>query len=845
MTASTANTCVRHRPRIKIKLNDNKPKYTDASAGKALNKLPKQGEISGDQMQKAIVDGTKDLDSQAAGNEYKDFKQYADKNWSRMSPDAREKFRVYEKTAKSNQAKGKTGIPQGEYNKMVGDMKSAGYNDKTAGKAIEGLKDKKGPITGDDMQKAIVDGTKDLDSQAAGKEYKDFKKFYNENQDRMTPEAKAKFGVYEKYAKNAQKNGKTGIKQSDYNKMVGEMKTAGYADKGAGKAIEDLKAKNPNGTITGDQMQQTIVDGTKDLDNQAAGKEYKDFKKFATENWDRMSPDAREKFRVYEKTAKNAQKNGQTGIKKSDYDKMVKDMKGAGYKDASTGKAIEGLKAKKGEISGDDMQKAIVDGTKDLDAQAAGKEYADLKKFANENWGRMSPDAKEKFRVYEKYAKNAQKNCQTGIKQSDYNKMVGEMNNAGYKDATAGKAIEGLKSKPGTISGNDMEKAIIDGTKDLDNQAAGKEYADLKKFANENWSRMSPEARQKFRTYEKYAKAAQAEGRTGIRQCDYNCMVNEMRTGGYKDAGAGKAIDKLKNKPGTISGNDMQNTIIDATKDLDNQAAGKEYADLKKFATENWDRMSPDARQKFRVYEKAVHSAQARGMTGIPQGEYNQMVRDMKGAGYNDASAGQAIEGLKNKQGPITGDDMQRAIFEGTADLDSNAATKEYADFANFAKENWHRMTPDAREKFRTYDRYAASARARGHTGIPQNEYNAMKHEMRCSGYQDASAGAEIEKLKNHPGMIDSNMLIGAISRGVADRDGQAAGREFADFFRFALQNWNRMTPDAQAAFGAYTQHVQQAWLSGQTGIHNFGGMVNDMRASADLLFMRQGFFRI
>ena len=33
-----------------------------------------------------------------------------------------------------------------------------------------------------------------------------------------------------------------------------------------------------------------------------------------------------------------------------------------------------------------------------------------------------------------------------------------------------------------------------------------------------------------------------------------------------------------------------------------------------------------------------------------------------------------------------------------------------------------------------------------------------MKHEMRCSGYQDASAGAEIEKLKNHPGMIDSNM---------------------------------------------------------------------------------------
>jgi len=845
MTAATASACVNHRTRIKIKHNDNKPKYADAGAGAALNKLPKKGEISGKQMEKAIVDGTKDLDSQAAGKEFSDFKKYAKDNWGRMSPDAREKFRVYEKTAKSNKAKGKTGIPQGEYNKMVSDMKCAGYKDKSAGKAIEGLKDKKGPITGDDMQKAIVNGTKDLDGQAAGKEYADFKKFYNENQDRMTPEAKAKFGVYEKYAKKAQSKCQTGIKQSDYKKMVGEMKTAGYADKGAGKAIEDLKAKNPKGEISGKQMQDTIVNGTKDLDNQAAGKEYKDLKKFANENWDRMSPDAKQKFRVYEKHAKAAQKNCQTGIKQSDYNKMVKEMDGAGYKDASAGKAVEGLKAKKGEISGADMQKAIVDGTKDLDNQAAGKEYADLKKFANENWNRMSPDAKEKFRVYEKYAKSAQKNCQTGIKQSDYNKMVKEMDCAGYKDAGAGKAIEGLKSKSGCISGQDMEKAIIDGTKDLDNQAAGKEYADLKKFATENWGRMSPEARQKFQTYEKYAKAAQADGRTGIRQSDYNCMVNEMRTGGYKDAGAGKAIDKLKNKPGQISGNDMQNCIIDGTKDLDNQAAGKEYADLKKFATENWDRMSPDAREKFRVYEKTARSAQARGLTGIPQSEYNCMVKDMKRAGYNDASSGSAIEGLKSKQGPITGDDMQRAIFSGTADLDSNAATKEYADFKKFAQENWHRMTPDAREKFRTYDRYAASARARGHTGIPKHEYEHMKHEMRCSGYQDASAGREIERLKAHPGMIDSNMLIGSIARGTADLDGQAAGREYADFYRFALQNWNRMTPDAQAAFGAYTAHAQQAWLSGQSGIHNFGGMVNDMRASADLLFMRTGCFRI
>ena len=182
---------------------------------------------------------------------------------------------------------------------------------------------------------------------------------------------------------------------------------------------------------------------------------------------------------------------------------------------------------------------------------------------------------------------------------------------------------------------------------------------------------------------------------------------------------------------------------------------------------------------------------------------------------------------------------------EGTRDLDSSAASTEYADFSKFAVENWHRMTPDARAKFRVYQQLAQSAQARGLTGIPQNEYEQMKWQMRGTGYLDASAGQAIEQLHAYPGMTDANRLIGAISRGTADRDGQAAGREYADFCNFAMQNWNRLTPDARGAFGAYTGHVQQAWLTGQTGIRNFGGMLSDMRASADLMLMRQGFFRI
>ncbi|MEE2900828.1 MAG: hypothetical protein VYC39_00785 [Myxococcota bacterium] len=616
-----------------------------------------------------------------------------------------------------------------------------------------------------------------------------------------------------------------------------------YQDASTARALNRLSSTK--GEISGQALQQAIISGTQDLDNQAAGKEFSDIQKWVSANWNRLSPDAKAKYRVYAKYAKAAQSKGKTGIDKCSYQNMSKEMKAAGYSDASAGKAIENLKADKGPISGHDMSKAIISATKDKDAQAAGKEYADLKKFVAENGARMTPEAKAKFATYEKYVKAAKAKGQTGIDSCSYDKMVKELRTPSYQDASSGKAVETLKQKKGTISGDDMQKAIVDGTKDLDSQAAGKEYADLKKFATENWGRMSPDAREKFRVYEKYVKSAKAQGQTGIKKCDYHKMTQEMKTAGYKDASSAKAIEKLKAKNGTISGSDMEKAIINGTKDLDSQAAGKEYADLKKFATENWDRMSPAARQKFRTYEKYAKAAQAKGQSGIDSASYKKMVGEMKTAGYKDASSAKAIEELKSKQGPITGSDIQRAIFEGTKDLDSQAAGKEFADFQKFAAENWDRMTPSAKAKFRVYQQYAQSARARGLSGIPKHEYECMKWQMRGTGYLDQSAGKAIEKLESKPGYIDSNDLIAAIRSGVSDLDGQGAGKEFADFYRFATQNWHRMTPDAQAAFTAYAAHAQNAWMQGSTGIQNMGGLVSDMQSAAQLSLFKLMFCRI
>jgi len=209
-----------------------------------------------------------------------------------------------------------------------------------------------------------------------------------------------------------------------------EMK---YQDSGAGKAIDELKKKNPNGEITADQMEKLIIDGTKDLDNQAAGKEFKDLQKFVKENWKRLSPDAKAIWGVYEKHVQEAQKKGQTGIDSSDYEKMKKEMKEARYHDASAGKAIEALKDQnpKGQITGDQIYNMIADATADADNQAAGKEYEDIRRFVETNEARLTPEAKAKWQVYQKYAEEARSQGQTGIAEEEYRKMLGEMKAAG------------------------------------------------------------------------------------------------------------------------------------------------------------------------------------------------------------------------------------------------------------------------------------------------------------------------------------------------------------------------------------------------------------------------------
>jgi hypothetical protein len=294
--------------------------------------------------------------------------------------------------------------------------------------------------------------------------------------------------------------------------------------------------------------------------------------------------------------------------------------------------AIDSL-AKRGTISGDDMAALLRNALADLDGQAAGLEHMDIMKWAQENKARLSPEAQEMLAIYDGYAKQALGKGQTGIPQESFDQMMAEIESKVKGDAGMNAALADL-GKSGPISGEAMQRAIENGTKDLDNQAAGKEFESLREWAAkpENRDRLTPQARKILDIYENYARASRASGQTGIPQDKWDKMQAEMKAAkSYSDAGAGQALDAL-NKKGRISGDDVIDAIENGTADFDGQAAGLEFEDFRKWAADNADRLGPAAKDVMSLYEKYVRQAKADGQTGIDPEDWTKMLGEMRKA---------------------------------------------------------------------------------------------------------------------------------------------------------------------------------------------------------------------
>ncbi|MBZ4399005.1 hypothetical protein VZQ01_20425 [Myxococcus faecalis] len=390
----------------------------DTGALRETNKLDKtKGPITADQLTEAIRRGTGDRDGNAARGEYRAFSEWAEKNQARLTPEAKQVMDRFSKFAAERQA---NGHKDGDWRDMMKDMK--GIGDKGAEKQLAKLDSLPKPISGEQMSSAIERGVKDRDNNT-GDELKAFQDWAKKNQDKLSPEAKEVLGKFEKHAKKAMASGDKDLSRGELDKMLKDFKSVG--DVSAKKAMGELDKES--GPISGEDMLGAIQKGVSD-GGRATPKELAEVQKWAEKNKDRMTPEAQ---KVLETFQQHAMKSGTGGLDKAELDAAVKEAsQHKTFRDDTMRTALEGLDGKSGKISGKDLTDAINQGAGDFDGQGAGVEHADFQKWAMQNYDRLSPEAKKVVDLYGKYASDALAKGETGIANTEFQKMLKEMERA-------------------------------------------------------------------------------------------------------------------------------------------------------------------------------------------------------------------------------------------------------------------------------------------------------------------------------------------------------------------------------------------------------------------------------
>ncbi len=192
----------------------------------------------------------------------------------------------------------------------------------------------------------------------------------------------------------------------------------------------------------------------------------------------------------------------------------------------------------------------------------------------------------------------------------------------------------------------------------------------------------------------------------------------------YDQSAANAILDLLKNERAPISGEALMNAILVGTSDCDGAAASAEFLQVAMFVEASGNILSPEAKAVFDVYKHAAGEARAQGLAGMTQAQVDTMTAEMKkvagGAGYADPRAGAEIAKLETilaSGKDVTEQDLESAIVEAIGIHGNGAAGAKFDDFEEFARQNWDRLTPGARESFRIYEDWATALRAEGKTG--------------------------------------------------------------------------------------------------------------------------------
>ncbi len=142
-----------------------------------------------------------------------------------------------------------------------------------------------------------------------------------------------------------------------------------------------------------------------------------------------------------------------------------------------------------------------------VDLAQRGVSTDDLAKFVKAHPDKVSPETLTKFAIYEQYTSGS-------LRGADLGDMLSEMNKV--HDAGAYHVMKGLEQTTGPINGKQMGDAILRAISDKDGHGNSTELDQVKQFARDNASRLTPAGRMAIRAYAELAEASKAQGAPGL-----------------------------------------------------------------------------------------------------------------------------------------------------------------------------------------------------------------------------------------------------------------------------------------------------------------------------------------
>ncbi|MBK7859370.1 MAG: hypothetical protein IPJ65_12255 [Archangiaceae bacterium] len=174
------------------------------------------------------------------------------------------------------------------------------------------------------------------------------------------------------------------------------------------------------------------------------------------------------------------------------------------------------------------------------------------------------------------------------------------------------------------ISGERMARAVLAGGLDGDGRSTSSEVREFERFAARHAARLTPEAREVLTTWKR---EVDRSGQGGLLGGTFQKLTSRLLT--LHDVGAWRALERLDETPGRVSGEAMSRAVLTAVRDDGRSGPRQTLEQFEAWAQKNDARLTPQARRVLDVLRSVATATRDRGRE-LSSSEFARMAQALR-----------------------------------------------------------------------------------------------------------------------------------------------------------------------------------------------------------------------